>query len=860
MKHIKSLILSASLLGGGCLYLMAQTPVPEEEVPTEETFRDNEALALSAAEAASEGYKRLKITQYDGVTEVELFPMVLDVHREATAALENLWLPESDKTRMRSILFDLDPLVIQGAVFYSAEGNLKEMNTFARACVDTRMRPDMRTFPFTSTYAEIYPQIIYTAAQDAYNSEDYDSAIGYFQEYLRGNDNTYRQEMAQFLGQAAILNGTPGRAVDYLVSATNAFPANYNLLMTALNVCLQAADYQSMQPLVEKALALNPDDQQLLSLQARLFEDEGNYSSALDIYSRLYELNPTSLDINRHLAMCYFNLGTEFHNKAVMESDEKAVKRFTRQSKSYFQSAAPKLALVVDNDPTDVRFVKALAMAYASLGDSERLNNVNTRLVALGEKSVNINGMPEMVTMHSSGSNKVSKKIPDYQDFAKEYVETNLAEWSKRGEFEKMDEFNRRMNQANVNVEYERLCREAEADYLKKYSGHLRVNDLQLERYDIDNESYLIKSDLGDIVIHVPHKNKEAETFKNGWNGVQLRNLKFYIRDNRPAIAYVDFVTPGGKTYTYNAENAANYDFTEVKVDLTSFLAQSGKAQGTGSQSGGSQGTRSERVIRAKSDVDKDIPVTSRKAENLIAVIWANENYDNVAQVPGALNDGEVFAEYCAKTLGIPESQIYFTGNATYAQMVNSISNLKKHVGALGDGVDVIFYYAGHGIPDDKTKDAFLIPADGTGSNTETMYPMKKLYSNLAESGAENVMVFLDACFSGAQRGEGMIVAARGIARAPQEASPEGSMFVLSAASGDETAMPYREKNHGMFTYFLLKKLQESKGNVTLKELSEYIKEQVKKNSIAINHKSQTPSLKVSGRMSTAWGSKKLRP
>ena len=265
-------------------------------------------------------------------------------------------------------------------------------------------------------------------------------------------------------------------------------------------------------------------------------------------------------------------------------------------------------------------------------------------------------------------------------------------------------------------------------------------------------------------------------------------------------------------------------------------------------------------MFRAKSDVDKDIPVTSRKANNMVAVIWANENYANVSQVPSALNDGETFAEYCIKTLGIPESQVYLTKDATYAQMVNSVSTLKKHVDALGKNTDVIFYYAGHGIPDERTKDAFLIPADGVGSNTETMYSLKKLYNGLADSGADNVMVFLDACFSGATRGDGMVVEARGVALKPREAAPEGSMFILSAASDDETAMPYKEKNHGMFTYFLLKKLQETKGNVTLKELSEYVQDQVKKNSISVNRKSQTPSVKVSGNLSQQWNSKKLRP
>lgn len=851
--------LSLGLLAG---YVAAQeisdvAPVGYgEEAPV-----DLSVDAVAQADRAAEAYKQLKAEQYDGITESQLYPKVYTVHAEVTEALDNAWLPEADRTRLRSILLDLDPLMIQGAVYYSGEQELEEMNRFARACVDTRMRPDMRNFPFSGASEKVYPAIVYSAASSTFNAHDYDKAIDYFQEYLRGKDDVYREQMATFLGVAAHNAGTPERAVDYLVSASNAYPSNLELLMATLQICQEAGEYEKMKPMLQRALTIKPDDQQLLNVQAALFEDEGNYSSALDIYTRLYEMNPTSMAINRHIALCYYNLGSEFFNKSVMEQDEKTAKRYIRQSKAYFGSAASKLGQVVDNDPSDTKYLKALAMTYASLGETEKLQDINTRLVALGEKSVNINGMPEAVAYSDESiRNNASRQIPDYQEYARRYVEQNLAEWSKRREFEKMDEFERRMSQANIDAEYQRLCREAEADYLKKYSGHLRVSDLSLQPYDIDNESYLINSDLGQIIVHVPLKNKEAETFKSGWSGIQLRNMKFYIKNNQPAIAAVDLVTPAGKTYSYNAENAANYDFTEVQVDISSFLAQGRANSAAASSQPVAQARTNEKVIRAKSDVDRDIPVTSHRANNTVAVIWANENYANVSQVPSALNDGETFAEYCIKTLGIPESQVYLTKDATYAQMVNSVSTLKKHVDALGKNTDVIFYYAGHGIPDERTKDAFLIPADGVGSNTETMYSLKKLYNGLADSGADNVMVFLDACFSGATRGDGMVVEARGVALKPREAAPEGSMFILSAASDDETAMPYKEKNHGMFTYFLLKKLQETKGNVTLKELSEYVQDQVKKNSISVNRKSQTPSVKVSGNLSQQWNSKKLRP
>ena len=225
-----------------------------------------------------------------------------------------------------------------------------------------------------------------------------------------------------------------------------------------------------------------------------------------------------------------------------------------------------------------------------------------------------------------------------------------------------------------------------------------------------------------------------------------------------------------------------------------------------------------------------------------------------------ALNDGETFAKYCTSTLGIPESQVMLLENLTYAEMLSAMQKLRQLVGALGDGVDVIVYYAGHGFPDEGSKDAYLLPVDGDGFTTAASFPLKKFYSDLSAMGADNVMVFLDACFSGATRDGGMLAQARGVALKPKQAAPEGSMFVLSAASDQETALPYKEKNHGMFTYFLLKKLQDTKGNVTLSDLSSYVEENVKKNSLSVNRKLQSPRASVSGRLADQWTSKKLRP
>ena len=79
-----------------------------------------------------------------------------------------------------------------------------------------------------------------------------------------------------------------------------------------------------------------------------------------------------------------------------------------------------------------------------------------------------------------------------------------------------------------------------------------------------------------------------------------------------------------------------------------------------------------------KSDVDTNIPITQQVQENTFALIIANENYQEVSTVPNALNDGAVFAEYCNKTLGIPQSNIKLATDVTLNGIQRQVNWLCK--------------------------------------------------------------------------------------------------------------------------------------------------------------------------------------
>lgn len=252
-------------------------------------------------------------------------------------------------------------------------------------------------------------------------------------------------------------------------------------------------------------------------------------------------------------------------------------------------------------------------------------------------------------------------------------------------------------------------------------------------------------------------------------------------------------------------------------------------------------------------DVDFYIPIADNVSNHTFAVVISNEKYQMEKPVQYAENDGNTFAEYCKKTLGLPEKNVHFITNATLNNIKHEIKWLEDVIAVYHGDAKVIFYYAEHGIPDEQNKSAYLLPIDGYGSDVTTGYALEDLYKALGSLPSKSVTVFLDACFSGAKRDGDMLASARGVAIKVKQATPVGNIVVFSAAQGDETAYPYKEEEHGLFTYYLLKKLQKTRGNVTLGELSDYIKTQVERQSIVINGKLQSPSFVSTATIANSW-------
>ena len=276
------------------------------------------------------------------------------------------------------------------------------------------------------------------------------------------------------------------------------------------------------------------------------------------------------------------------------------------------------------------------------------------------------------------------------------------------------------------------------------------------------------------------------------------------------------------------------------------------------------------------SEVDIDIPISKRKV-NGYALIIGNEDYasyqsdlDVSQNVPFAAQDAESFKNYLNVMYGMPKENIILLINATYGEMSQSIAKFKKLMEFDGEKNNFIFYYSGHGMPDEKTNDPYIMPVDISGYTVNQAISLNKLLSDFSNANYNSCSLFIDACFSGVSRSPEPLIKVKGVGKWKIKKTKSSTrsfynfdlitdsdndlsdfvnpnigkkMVLFSSSSGEETSLTDEKNQHGLFTFHLLKKLKESKGEITTDGLFKYVKNKVGVESIMKFNKQQTPEV-----------------
>jgi hypothetical protein len=78
------------------------------------------------------------------------------------------------------------------------------------------------------------------------------------------------------------------------------------------------------------------------------------------------------------------------------------------------------------------------------------------------------------------------------------------------------------------------------------------------------------------------------------------------------------------------------------------------------------------------------------------------------------------------------------------------------------------------------------------------------------------------------------------------------NLVVLASSSGNEASAVYREKQHGYFTYFLMKNLQSNKGQGNLETIISEVSQNVAREAARVG-KNQTPNVLPGAEIGDGW-------
>lgn len=252
------------------------------------------------------------------------------------------------------------------------------------------------------------------------------------------------------------------------------------------------------------------------------------------------------------------------------------------------------------------------------------------------------------------------------------------------------------------------------------------------------------------------------------------------------------------------------------------------------------------------SDVDQpSFFVTKTTRPRSHAIIIGIETYrDHLPKADYARHDAKIMARYLTHTMGYPEDNLVLLldERATRADLHKYFEGWLQNRVEADDSVFI--YYSGHGAPNVKTGEAYLVPYDGDPLYIDkTGYPLQRLYAHLNNLPAKEVVVVLDSCFSGAG---GRSVIAKGmrplILSVENPLLTQGKTFVLGASAADQVSNTYEKKGHGLLTYFFLKGLQgegdqNGDGAMDLMELYTYVKPEVERTARREFNNEQVPQL-----------------
>lgn len=472
------------------------------------------------------------------------------------------------------------------------------------------------------------------------------------------------------------------------------------------------------------------------------------------------------------------------------------------------------LAGTIDSRESDSK--DPLVVAFNAKGEQlwahrleSRLNEEVHNLIHTSDGGLVV--IAERCTHYKYDSNPVKCKMLVYkfsgtpEQSVSNYVAIKLKAWEKRGEFEKTEDFSKRVNEANRNKIVEKHTREAIAWYAGR---SFDWSNTQLSKYNADRESFslIIGSDTFSVKVSLD----KAQEFKQNYENVQFENAQYILKDGRFYPEKIVMVA-GLEEYTLNT-SASKGEFVKT----------------------GTRKMAADEVYRGSGDPLKGLNVSTSSAGfkpgKYFALIIGIDNYKGAWNpLNNAVRDAQAVELLLKNKYQIDHFKSLYDEQATRVNILNALEWLVEQV---GENDNVLIYYSGHGEFKKELNKGFWVPADAQTVSVAAFISNADLLVFMNGIRSKHTLLVSDACFSGdIFRGNSAKIKMESPDKYYTETYSLRSRQAITSG-GLEPVMDGGRDGHSVFAYYLLQALRNNNSKyLDASQLFEKIKIPVSNNS-----------------------------
>ena len=203
------------------------------------------------------------------------------------------------------------------------------------------------------------------------------------------------------------------------------------------------------------------------------------------------------------------------------------------------------------------------------------------------------------------------------------------------------------------------------------------------------------------------------------------------------------------------------------------------------------------------------------------ALVIGNNDYAELTNLSSALNDAQEIGKILKEQYGY-ETRVL--ENATHLDIVQALADYQE---TLGKSDNLIVYYAGHGLLDDR-QNGYWIPTDAKLSDPKTWIPNNVISEFMSSMNAKHVMVIADSCYSGTMSGSA-------IRPFPDDVAENDILFTsrvkartVLTSGGLQPVLDSGGDGHSIFASALLDVLKENDGVMEGYRLFKALEQQVR--------------------------------